>query len=99
MAAPESAVDESVRALVAAGDPVGIEIAYDSWGREVFAIARRLLHQQAAEDVVAAGFLHVWRQSASELAKHGALRTYHCRWVADEAARRTTVKGPVTASR
>lgn len=76
---------------------MAIEMSYDSWGREVFAIARRLLHQQAAEDAVVAGFLQVWRQSESELARHGTLRSYLCRRVADEAARRTVVRGPVSS--
>lgn len=89
---PATRADEdSVRALIRAREPAGIGTAYDRWGTETFAIARRLLDQPGAEDVTFEAFLYLWRQPATELAKHPALRAHVCRWVAEEAVRRRTV--------
>jgi RNA polymerase sigma factor (sigma-70 family) len=73
--ADEVARDEvGLLARIATGDPEGIALLYDRYGRRVFALAYRLLGDRgAAEDVVQAAFLTIWRRAGTYDATRGAV--------------------------
>ncbi len=66
--------DAALLERMAGRDPEGVSALYDRYNRQAFALAYRLLREQgAAEDVVQAAFLNVWRYAASYDASRGAV--------------------------
>ena len=81
--------DEVIREMLERRDPSAIELAYDLWAAEVFAIALCMLDQTSAEDVVAAVFLDLWRLPMGAVATHRSLGGYLCAFAFSEASVRS----------
>ena len=77
VAGPQAGSDIAILDRIARRDPDGLALLYDRYGEPTFALAYRLLGERdAAEDVVVAAFLAVWRQAAVYDARHGTVRVW-----------------------
>ncbi len=82
MEQPESGILQQL----AQGSPEAIEAIYDRYGAVAFAVAMRVLSDQAAaEDVVQEAFLSIWRRSATYRPERGTLRNWICTIVRNRA--------------
>jgi RNA polymerase sigma factor (sigma-70 family) len=69
--------DAALLERMAGRDPEGVSLLYDRYGALAFSLAYRLLRERgAAEDVVQASFLAVWRSAATYDARRGAVRPW-----------------------
>jgi RNA polymerase sigma-70 factor (ECF subfamily) len=69
--------DEAVVALCARSDEVALAELYDRFGRVAYAVALRVLRDEAlAEDAVQEAFLAVWRGAARFLPERGKASTW-----------------------
>ena len=69
--------DEAVVALCARSDEVALAELYDRFGRIAYALARRVLRDDAlAEDAVQDAFLAIWRGAAHFLPERGKASTW-----------------------
>src|SRR3954447_15321325 len=69
--------DEAVVALVARSDEDALAELYDRYGRVAYALARRVLRDDAlAEDAVQEAFLAAWRTASRFVPERGTARTW-----------------------
>ena len=69
--------DATVMAAVAAGDQAAMAVIYDRYAGMVVALSRRILHDPAAADELAADvFVELWRRAVAFDARRAGLATY-----------------------
>lgn len=74
---PAAATDAALIARVGDGDGGALEAVYDRYGRQAFALARRILaDEQLAQDVVQEVFLTIWRNPARYDGQRGGLGSW-----------------------
>lgn len=71
--------DDRMLELLSRGEPEGVEMLYDRYGRLAYTLAFRVLSDSgAAEDVVQDAFLSIWRRASTYRSDRGSLRTWVC---------------------
>jgi RNA polymerase sigma-70 factor (ECF subfamily) len=77
-AGPRAESDRQLVLQIAGGSPDALGALYDRYGRIVYALARRMLHQvEDAEEVVQDVFSQVWREAA----RYQATRASVAGWI------------------
>jgi RNA polymerase sigma-70 factor (ECF subfamily) len=70
-------MDAQLVARLAAGDEAALEPLYDRYGKLVFSLALRIVHDSAtAEEVTQEVFVRLWRSAASFAAERGSVQTW-----------------------
>ncbi|MFN2569038.1 MAG: sigma-70 family RNA polymerase sigma factor [Candidatus Dormibacteria bacterium] len=74
-----SVTDERILDLLGSGNPQGMELLYEAYGRLAYTLAHRILNDEgAAEDAVQEAFLSIWRRGSTYRRDRGSLRTWVC---------------------
>jgi len=73
---PDELDDATLVSAVAVGDGEALKVLYSRHGAPIYALARRLLDDQAAEEIVQEVFLRLWNQPERFDPARGALRSF-----------------------
>ena len=74
---PAACTDVALVAMVRAGDDSALAALYDRYGRQVYALARRILaDEQLSQDVVQEVFLTIWRDTARFDSQRGGFSSW-----------------------
>jgi DNA-directed RNA polymerase specialized sigma24 family protein len=73
----DESIEQDIARLLMARNPRAVELAYDRWGRFTYAVALALVGSPpAAEAIVQAAYLTLWREPEAALERYVGLRGF-----------------------